>query len=91
MVSRSSLSTYYAHPLIVRELPEIRSFDKVMRVEEKNKQGESYGTGINEDVAGIGGSLRSSDEQVEPKDEDLYIRGKKWHIHHRSSTDGADV
>ena len=38
MVSRSNLPTYYTHPLIVRELPEIRSFDKVMRVEEKTNK-----------------------------------------------------
>jgi len=28
-------ATYHTHPLIVRELPEIRSLDKVMGVEEK--------------------------------------------------------
>src|SRR3972149_9615789 len=60
-------------------------------VEEKTQEGVIYGEYFYEAIIGGGCPLRSSDKQVEPQDEALYLRGAQQYLHHRPPADSGVV
>ena len=43
---------------------------------------------IDEELVGSGGAFRPRDEEMEPEDEEVYLRTEERHLHHRSREDG---